>query len=229
MQRIVISFILILIAGCSKDIIKYHGDKYHKVTIGSQTWMKENLSTAAYRSGRKITLVQDTDIWPELNTPAYGYYGNDTAMLNKYGMLYNYYAVNAGRLCPLGWRIPTNEDWDILEDQLGGFRFAGGRMKSVNGWEGKHVSGDDAGFNALPGGYRLNEDFQEGESGIWWSTTVASENRFEKYESGNAYVELMKGELFIFGRRIDYGRTDLSTTLNRPNNGFSVRCVKSAR
>ena len=225
----VIFFLLILIAGCSGDILTYHGGQYHKVVIGTQTWMKENLASSSYRMGRKISLVRDTYIWPDMESPACGYYSNDTAMLKKYGMLYNWYAVDGGKLCPLGWRVPTNEDWDELERHLGGYKFAGGRMKAIVGWDGKHISGDDAGFNALPGGYRLNEDFQEGMSGIWWSSTIADEESFQSEDMGKAYSDLMNSDLFIFGRRIDYGSTDLSTTLNKPDNGFSVRCVKSVK
>ena len=219
-------FLFILLTGCSKEWIRYHGIKYNLIRAGEQVWMAENLASASFRTGRKIPVVKDYGIWPELETPACGYYKNDTSMLRKYGMLYNWYVVGGGKLCPFGWHVPSNDDWLKLEEFLGGHLRAAGRMKAVSGWSGKHVSGDDIGFKALPGGYRLNEDFQEGESGKWWSSSVAVEVDFRNEIIDSYYKDLVSDYEFVWGRSIDSG-TELQSTLNRRNNGFSVRCIKN--
>jgi uncharacterized protein (TIGR02145 family) len=226
MKTISFLLLLIFISACSKDFVRYHGHKYHVVKTGSQQWMDENLATNRYRNGKNIPEVSDYSVWPELTSPALGYYNNDTALLRKYGMFYNWYAVESGKLCPRGWRVPTNRDWDILEKELGGFRFAGGKMKAVNGWWGNHVSGDDVGFKAYPSGYRLNGDFNEGKVLVWWSSSIPGRADFQNDSLYNAYKDFLQGSGFYWGRKMEFNSTQLMTTLNRPNNGFSVRCVK---
>jgi uncharacterized protein (TIGR02145 family) len=207
MRSVIVIGVLLALAGCSKDIVKYHGENYKVIKAGDHYWMAKNLATDKYRNGRKIPLIDSLTVWSDLITPGCGYYNNDNALLRKYGMLYNWYAVETGKLCPVGWRVASNEDWLSLENFLGGHLRAGGKMKSVTGWKGKHVSADDIGFNALPGGYRLNEDFIAGYSAIWWSSTEI-DNRW------------------VWGRRIDNVSAELLNTMNNRQNGFSVRCVK---
>jgi uncharacterized protein (TIGR02145 family) len=207
MKRLLLPLLILFSAGCSEHILRYHGRSYRTITAGEQTWMAENLATKTYRSGRKIPLISDYNVWTELTTPGSCYYKNDPAKLKKYGMLYNWYAVDGGNLCPVGWMVPTNNDWNILEKNLGGQLRAGGRMKAVKGWKGSDLNADDIGFNALPGGYRLNEDFLEGFSAIWWSSSPVDSD-------------------YVWGRRIDYKNSELLNTLNNRQNGFSVRCIK---
>ena len=99
-------------------------------------------------------------------------------------------------------------------------------MKAVSGWKGRHVSGDDIGFRALPGGYRLNGDFLEGFEAIWWTSSVADSSYFQKVNLDEPYRELAKSNVYVWGRKIVSNSTDLISTLNRRENGFSVRCVK---
>jgi uncharacterized protein (TIGR02145 family) len=226
MKQTGIALLLMLLGGCSKDLVRYHGHQYHVIKAGKQYWMDENLATDRYRFGRKIPVITDTNVWPELTGPGCCYSSNDSSMLMKYGMLYNWNAVNGGKLCPPGWRVPTNIDWLVLEERLGGEKIAGGKMKAVSGWFGRHVSGDDIGFKALPGGYRLNGDFQEGKSAIWWSSTVSGMADFQNDSLYKSYTDLFKNKKYIWGRKIEYSSTRLFSTLNLPDNGFSVRCVK---
>jgi uncharacterized protein (TIGR02145 family) len=207
MKSTIFLFLLLVFSGCSKSILTYHGKHYKIILAGNQYWMAENLATGSYCNGKKIPLITDYFKWTELNTNGCCYYNNDTAMLRKYGMIYNWYAVETGKLCPLGWRVASNDDWLNLEKTLGGQLRAGGKLKSVSGWKGQHVSGDDIGFNALPGGYRLNEDFIKGYASIWWTSTPVDDQ-------------------WVWGRRIDYQSTELLNTLNNRQNGFSVRCVR---
>ena len=95
------------------------GNVYHTVTIGTQTWTVENLKTSKYNDGTKIPLVTDGTTWGNLTTPGYCWHNNDAAT-NKatYGALYNWYAVNTGKLAPSGWHVPTDAEWTTLENYL---------------------------------------------------------------------------------------------------------------
>ena len=231
-----LSFILVL-AGCSRSFfshntspdIKYHNKRYIIIQAGEQSWMAENLATSTYRYGKKIPVIKDYNIWPEMKTPGCGYYKNDSSMLRKYGMLYNWYAVDGGKLCPMGWRVATHQDWNKLEEFLGGQFRSGGKMKAVAGWKYRHISGDDIGFKALPGGYRLNDDFLEGAEAIWWSSSVAMNTDFQKGKLSEEYKSLAENKDYVWGRKIVYNSTYLYSTLNKRENGFSVRCVSGKK
>ena len=229
MKELLILIAILILSGCSKEVIKFHGHKYKVIEAGSQYWLSENLKTNRYRSGRKIPLINDVSLWPEMTTKACGYYENDSSKLIKFGMFYNWQAVDGGKLCPISWRVPTDNDWIILEEHLGGEIRAGGKLKSVSGWKGKHVSGDDIGFNALPGGYRLNGDFQEGESVVWWSSSIAQVNALEDKKTGESFNTDDPSKKWIWGRRLEMNLNNLMNTVNRPNNGFYVRCVKTRK
>jgi uncharacterized protein (TIGR02145 family) len=236
-EAIVFFILLFLLTGCSgilfsgsgRQEIKYHGKRYKIISAGDQYWMSENLATETYRYGKKIKLITDYSIWPEMKTPGCAFYKNDTSNLRKYGLLYNWYAVDGGRLCPAGWRVASHEDWNILEEHLGGQLYSGLKMKAVTGWKGKHVSGDDIGFKALPGGYRLNDDFVAGFEAIWWTSSLANDSYFQKVKIDEAYRQLASSNTYVWGRKIQYNKSDLITTLNLRENGFSVRCVKTNR
>jgi hypothetical protein len=99
----------------------------------------------------------------------------------------------------------------------------------VKGWKGKHISGDDIGFNATPGGYRLNGDFQEGEAVVWWSSSIAKVNDLEDKNTGESFSTNDPFKKWIWGRRLEVGSSELMSTINRPNNGFYVRCVRDKK
>src|SRR5574344_55140 len=82
------------------------GNVYHTITIGTQTWMVENLKVSKYNDGTAIPNVTDATAWAALTTGAYCDYNNDVANGTKYGHLYNWYAVNTGKLAPSGWHGP---------------------------------------------------------------------------------------------------------------------------
>jgi uncharacterized protein (TIGR02145 family) len=236
MKTIIISALVIILSGCSRIFvtdggqeISYHQKQYKIIKAGNQYWMASDLATDSYRNGKKIPLITDYRIWPEMKTPGCGYYNNDTANLPKYGMLYNWYAVNTGQLCPYGWRVPSHEDWNRLEETLGGQFRAGGKMKGVAGWKGAHVTGNDIGFNAVPGGYRLNGDFLEGEDANWWSTTIADTRYFQKVDMDEEYKKRLGNNTYAWGRKIRSVGPTLLSTLNLRENGFSVRCVKAKK
>ena len=107
-----------------------------EIKIGTQTWTSKNLDVATYRNGDAIPQVQDFNEWKNLTTGAWCYLFNDPTNGTKYGKLYNWYAVTDPRgLAPEGYHIPTDEEWTILTDYLGGESAAGKKMKSTTGWK----------------------------------------------------------------------------------------------
>jgi len=112
--------------------LSYNGYNYKTVKIGSQWWFAENLQTTQYNDGTSISNVTDWFAWRTLTTDAYCWYNNDAATYrNLYGALYNWYAVKTGKLCPSGWHVPSNDEWTILSDYLGGGNVAGGKLKET--------------------------------------------------------------------------------------------------
>jgi uncharacterized protein (TIGR02145 family) len=226
MKKLIILIFIIIVSGCSRVFVSYHGHKYKTIVAGDQRWFAENLQTDKYRSGKKISTVRDTRSWPDLDIPACGFYKNDSIRLTKYGMIYNWLAVNDGQLCPRKWYVPADAAWDSLELYLGGTSIAGGKMKSKSGWKGGHVSGDDIGFNGIAGGYRLEGDYQEGSAVVWWSSTKVTDKDLNSLikDTGDSLAD--KDQVWIWGRRLESSSSRLWTTLNRANNGFYVRCVR---
>ena len=94
------------------------GNEYHIVVIGTQTWLKENLKTTKYCGGAPISLVTDNKNWEDCKAAAYCWYDNNKVLNDIYGALYNWYAVRIGVLCPVGYHVPTIEDWSTLATYL---------------------------------------------------------------------------------------------------------------
>ena len=149
--------------------------KAQDVTIGTQTWTTKNLNVSTYRNGDKILQVQDKKAWGNLTTGAWCYYENNPTNGTKYGKLYNWYAVNDPRgLAPKGYHIPTDKEWTILTDYLGGESEAGTKMKSSSGWKNNGNGNNTSGFAGLPGGDRNSYygNFSYiGAYGYWWSSS----------------------------------------------------------
>jgi uncharacterized protein (TIGR02145 family) len=173
------------------------GKKYKSVKIGGLIWMAENLNYEA----------EDSKC-----------YGNNAENCDKYGRLYNW--STAVNVCPSGWRLPGNADWDKLfraADGTGGKESpyksatAGWYLKAKSGWL-NNGNGDDAqGFAALPGGggYAKGSFFDAGYSGYWWNATESEENPNSSYRN-----------------RIDSGNNNAYWQISTKSNLFSVRCVK---
>jgi uncharacterized protein (TIGR02145 family) len=115
------------------------------VNIGTQVWMLENLNVSTFKNGVPIPEVQDKDAWykaKENKQPAWCYYNNDPRHGVKYGKLYNWYAVvDTNGLCPQGWHVPSDMEWEILEKYLG--ENLGAKIKAEKGWN-KWESGGSA-------------------------------------------------------------------------------------
>jgi uncharacterized protein (TIGR02145 family) len=131
--------------------------------------------------------------------------------LNEYGRLYNWYAVDDARgLCPSGWHVPTDGEWTVMTDFLGGEGVAGGQMKTTYGWTGGGNGTNSSGFSGLPGGNRFfNGSFDfAGNNGFWWSSSPLGSNAwFRLLYDDNEFVVRVNFNLRF---------------------GFSVRCVRDA-
>lgn len=162
--------------GLAETVADVDNNIYHTVTIGTQVWMVENLKTTRYNDGTDIPLVIEDSVWINLTTPAYSWYSNyPSGYKNIYGGLYNWYAVKTGKLCPVGWHVPTTTEWIVLSDYLGP-DFAGAKLKEkgIAHWSPPNLeSTNETGFTALPGGHRGNkgEFYYVKFQGDWWSTT----------------------------------------------------------
>jgi len=197
----------------AQTVTDIEGNVYNTVTIGTQVWMKENLRTTKYNDGTEIPLVADVTAWNNLTTPGYCWYNNDEETnKNIYGTMYNWLAVNTGKLCPTGWHVPSDAEWTTLINYLGGEILAGGKLKEsgTSHWQSPNTGAtDETGFTALPGGRRNpNGSFYGiGTIGSWWSATDGS--------TTNAWICYLNYNITRVGR------------FNDPKaSGFSVRCIK---
>lgn len=107
------------------------GNIYKAMKIGNQTWMVENYKVTQYNDGSQIPYVWGNTSWNDLKTPAYCWPNNDISNKQKYGGLYNWYVVNSGKLAFTGWHIPSNNEWIILINYLGGINNAGAILQEA--------------------------------------------------------------------------------------------------
>lgn len=207
-----------LLAGIILIVIAITGivltrDPYDSVTIGKQVWMTKNLEVDEFRNGDPIPQAKSAAQWVkagENHQPAWCYYKNNPKNGKKYGKLYNWYAVNDLRgLAPNGYHIPTDAEWTVLTDYLGGKSSAGKKMKSASGWFENGNGTNSSGFSGLPGGYRFSDGtfFTIGNYGYWWSSTEGD-----------------TGSVWYRGLYYDEGYVDRYDCYK--TNGFSVRCLR---
>ena len=200
------------------NISDAEGNSYKTVTIGTQTWMAENLKVSKYSDGTTIPNITDNTQWQNNTTGAWAYYNNDAANNAKYGKLYNWYAVSKTtngykNVCPTGWHVPTDAEWTVLTDYLGGASVAGGKLKEVGttNWNSPNLYATNTSlFSALPGGCRNSLGFYKdtiGTNGFWWTSS--------EYNTGNAWNRYLGSNYDTAGRGTIY-----------KNDGLSVRCLK---
>jgi uncharacterized protein (TIGR02145 family) len=188
-----------------KDI---DGNIYRTVTIGTQVWMAEDLKTTRYNDGTPIPNITDDTEWTNLQTGAYCWPNNDESNKTIYGALYNWYATG-GKLCPVGWHISTDKDWETLVDFCGGWEIAGGKLKEAGTahWDSTNVeSTNESGFTALPAGVRPRD----------------GRFRFLKGNYVGYWCPPRCGDI----RTFTTSRTWIYLTETVPNEGYCVRCVK---
>ena len=199
------------------DVIDIDGNVYESVTIGTQCWMKSNLNVSRYRNGDVIPQVTSQEAWAELTTGAWCYYENNTANGTVYGKLYNWYAVTDPRgLAPEGYHVPSDAEWTILVDFLGGETVAGGKMKSQSGWITGWGTGDNgtnsSGFNSKPAGRRFSGGAFDYHGTSYWSTTD--------------YVNVQWNVEGAYNREIPSSGLTIVKFGNVKSEGYSIRCLK---
>jgi len=155
--------------------IDIDGNVYHSVTIGSQVWMVENLRTTNYSNGIPIQNITDNFSWSSTGE-AYSDYNNEENNSIIYGKLYNRYVVlSPNKIAPLGWHVPSDVDWFILQQYLGGSTVSGGKLKGRGTayWQSPNTSATNVtGFTGLPSGERDSNGIYNsiGTYCYWWST-----------------------------------------------------------
>jgi uncharacterized protein (TIGR02145 family) len=195
-------------------VTDFEGNVYNTETIGTQTWMAENLKTTKYNDGTAIPNITDNTAWAGLITEAYSDYSNTPSNSITYGRLYNWYAVTDSRnICPTGWHVPTDAEWTTLTTYLGGESVAGGKLKETGliHWADPNTGAtNETGFTALPGGARSFDGTYSliGLYDYWWSST----------EDSNTPL--------AWGRCVYYNYTKVGRSYLNKQNGFSVRCIK---
>ena len=178
------------------------GNTYKTITIGTQEWMAENLICSTYRNGEPIQSNLTNEQWNIAMQGAWAYYEDDATKQCPFGKLYNAWVVLDERgVCPLGWHVPSDNEWTVLSDYLGGSLLSGAALKSAgtlemaDGWwrEPNSEATNASGFSALPAGVRNH--------------------------SGYYYDQ-------VWMRYTSYDNTELTRASNVGKLGLSVRCLR---
>jgi uncharacterized protein (TIGR02145 family) len=206
------------------------GNIYHTVTIGTQTWLVENLKTTKYRNGDSIETTHPsiTIINPYNTDSKYQWaYDGEKINVDKYGRLYTWYAVNDSRnIAPIGWHVATDAEWTTLETYVtahsGTSLNTAKALASTTDWNtgtsiddiGNNLSINNySGFNALPGGSRVAAGWfgYLGNSGCWWSSSVGYADK-------------------AWGRNLNYYNSiGMIRIGNEKRLGLSVRCIRDSQ
>lgn len=173
---------ILSISCCNQSYNDKASRDQERLKIGNQFWMSKNLNVSTFKNGDSIPQAKTEAEWKKAGDnrkPAWCYYNNDPYYDSIYGKLYNWYAVHDPRgLAPNGWRIPDDEDWNVLENTLGGHS-AGKKLKSTTGWLRDGNGSNSSGFAGFPGGFRVKNGkfYFIGVVGLWWSSTQFSKNQ----------------------------------------------------
>lgn len=194
---------------------------YHTVRIGNQVWTVENLRVTKYRDGIEVPLDTSKTKWKSSTSGKYCYFKNTTNAdsIKKYGALYNWYVVsskNPKKIAPEGWHVPSDAEWDTLQNYLiaKGYNYDG--TDSANkiakslavktdwstysdvGTVGCDLTKNNtSGFSALPAGYRYADgSFQDlSYLGSWWCST--------EFNAALAYYRTLSYRFDYLGRYYD--------------------------
>jgi len=226
-KYILIFFTLITgIYSCSKDdnsitsqpppsspnlVTDIDGNTYDTINIGTQVWMQQNLKTTHYNNGVAITNLTGNNQWSDDKIGAYCFYNNDSTNKTIYGLLYNWYSVtNPAGLCPKGWHVPSDSEWAVLINYLGGDSLAGGAMKSTSLWNMPNINAtNSSGLNCFPASFRDVDgmfNYLTDETYFWSSTNANS--------------------TYAWSYNLSYKSEMVSINYYGMNCGLSIRCVK---
>ena len=190
------------------------GNPYSSVTIGSQTWLTENLRTTKYANGENIPNILASEDWQNASSGAWCHYENITDLEVPYGKLYNWVAVTDSRnVCPAGWHVPADAEWQTLIAFLGGSDLAGNKLKETGTghWSPNNdFATNSSKFTALPGGAKRafpGYSYPVQSLGMFWSVTPVDGENAYGYYLFDAYQSINKQEYL-------------------KQTGISVRCLK---
>ena len=212
-----LTFLLALFGNHSlaQQVTDADGNSYPTVIIGNQVWTAANLRTTKFSDGSGIPQITGNAEWNFAAYPGYCWYSNVTVYKDVLGALYNYYAVETGKLCPEGWHVPSDAEWSVLENRLGGAATAGGMLKSVETvnlgtgyWYTPNTGATNAsGFSAYGGGARELDGafYYLFTEGWFWSST---------------------GDGQAVYRRLSYLWPDVERGYITRQQGCSVRCLR---
>lgn len=186
---------------------------FPEIVIGQQIWMQQNLSVDTFQNGDPIDMARNADEWSRCGDEkraCWCYYDFNPANGEKYGKLYNWYAVNDKRkLAPKDWKIPAIEDWNVLLDFAGGAALAGSQLKCTTEWTTNIGLKNPYQFTAVPGGFinGFGTCYESGVYAYWWSSTEDNE---------------------LLARSIDLYDAESRAYISRSmkKEGLSVRCIK---
>ncbi|MGE5457941.1 MAG: FISUMP domain-containing protein, partial [Methanococcaceae archaeon] len=188
-----------------------NSNNYPIVEIGDQIWMGTDLRATKFNDGTIITNITDEAEWQGLITPAYCWLHNYINSTVGGGALYTFYVVayQDKDICPVGWHVPTNDEWNILANYLGS-DIAGGKLKErgTDLWLSPNTGADNStGFTAYPDGSRYNNGlfYDSGWRNSYWTSTSSS-------GSG-------------IGRRLVAYSSNIETFYSPKNFGSHIRCV----
>lgn len=205
------------------------GNVYNTVKIGGQIWTVENLKVTKYNDGTPIYFAKENSNWEHCkDRGAYCfyplYYKEDERNEFKYGALYNWYAVNSGKLAPKGWHVPTEEEWKQLLSYImynmvnQDWHKVRETLISDKDWSKIDKKNNSTGFAALPGGdrHRLGNFNGKGNRGNWWSNTPKSQV--------TAFFFTISD--FAYSGNSGIGKYTFIKNYNDKRMGLSVRLVK---
>ncbi|MFM7079471.1 MAG: FISUMP domain-containing protein [Bacteroidota bacterium] len=197
------------------EMVDMDGNRYGSVKIGELYWTTSNLRTTKYSNGDPISNMESDREWIYAKRGAYCFYDNQPENIENWGNLYNWHAVNDYRgLCPEGWRVPTANDFRMLDNHLEDNGLSSGAVKSIDGWSNPNVDATNfGGLNILPSGKRMfsSGGFKFRNDGAYFWTSDEHSTRKAIYV---AYA---------------FDRSTSNQNEYYKNDGFSCRCVKDVR
>lgn len=233
----ILTFLTISANGTKGTVTDTDGNTYNTMIIGGKEWMLENLKVTHYRDGSPIKTDISARSWGVIRYGAYGIYPfdnieafeSDSAVVDAYGLHYNWYAVNDERgISPEGWHVPTDDEWRELEMSLGMSEAQsldtdmrgsdqGYKMKIQATWPKPHPrwdagnkSSNSSGMSIIPGGARYEGNGSFGYKGffanLWTATEVGTSN--------------------AWGRSFVFSEGKIGRNIEDKNHGFNVRCVR---
>ncbi len=195
------------------------GNEYPTVQISNQCWMARNLRTSKLNDNTPVVGGLDNASWSVATQAAYSVYpfasvpgySSEEQVADDFGYLYNFAAANNKNLCPIGWHVSTNAEWQSLAAYLGDNPSHKLRESGTAYWTSPNTGAtNQTGFNARGAGYRSNSGDYLGikNLGVWWTSS--------SYSSTIAYS---------WGLNYNMSDFDFANTQN-VKRGQAVRCVK---